>query len=106
MADVLLYQTMDGDFADCAVEALTKEHIPCFRTGTAWENLWYGRSLNSFSIFVRKADDYDRASHILIGLGADVDESPSLLKERIFLVFGFAAVVTAVVVALNWLQLS
>ena len=106
MADVLLYQTMDDDFADSAVEALRRAHIPCFRTGTAWENLWYGRRLNSFSIFVRNAEDYDRANHILIRLGADVEESPSLLKERIFLVLIVAIVVTAAFVALNCLQSS
>ena len=99
---MLLYQTADLEFATQAVEALRAADIPCFKTGTAWSNLWYGVGLDSIAIFIRDRRDGPRASEILIRLGAAPDAPPVGPRGPVLWAAIALALLSAVWVAVHW----
>ena len=102
MADVLLYQTGDEDFADRAVDALRGAGIDCLRAGSATGNLPYGKAIETISIFIRRARDYEEASRILITLGAVRDEpSAGRMSRTAWLLVG-CAILAAAAIVLYW----
>lgn len=101
MGDLLLYHTSDLDFAESAVDALHADRISCFKTGTAWSGLWYGRGLDSISIFIRHPTDYERASAVLVRLGAVQDAPRHLLRRPLTWVIVAAAIALSLWVGLN-----
>jgi hypothetical protein len=69
----LVYETTDTDFADRALEAMRKAHIPCY--------------------------DFSEANRILISLGA-VEERP--LPLRLIFALLLVAAILAISAALAW----
>lgn len=102
MADLLVYQTSDPDFADRAVSALSEAGVSCYRTGFGARNLnastgnWTDKQI---SIYVERQEDLQRANEILIGIGAVVDEPPSFPHRWWLLILVAAVTVLALVVA-------
>jgi hypothetical protein len=102
VADVLLYQTMDSEFAASAIEALRAADIACYKTGTSWTSLWYGKGLDAESIFIHRAGDYARANGILIALGAAVEEPVTWLRRPVIWLLLALIVLAAAFVASKW----
>ena len=106
MPDVLLYQTFDPDFAERAVEALTKAGIASRHSGTAFAALYSGQMGDlgrEVCVFIEHESDYCHANEILIKLGAAID-TPTKLPSRA-VVLGIAitlGIVIALLVASNW----
>ena len=104
MADLLLYQTSDPQFADRAVEALEVAGIPSYRTGSGYVEL--ARASRSslglgVCIFLRREEDYRRANEILIKLGAAIEGPPKLPSRRMLFLWAMVLTLLALVVAIN-----
>lgn len=103
MADVLVYETSDPDFADRAVETMTAAGISCYRTARGYADLRPGTYLGTeVCIFIRRDEDYSRANGILRDLGAATDEPLRLPSRRTLFLLVFVVTLLAVLVALNW----
>ena len=67
---VVVYETEDSDFADSAIEALSKANIDCYRTGGS---LHLGQSDPTVCIHVRDGADLRKTNEVLIRHGAVVE---------------------------------
>jgi len=65
----LLYQTTDGEFADRAIAELSGVGIRAFREGRGENEVFRGRGA-MINIYVEKDSDYQRASQVLLDIGA------------------------------------
>ena len=104
MADVLLYQTSDPQFADRAVEALEEAGIPSYRTGSGYADL--ARAPRSslglgVCVFLRREEDYRRANEILIKLGAATEGPPRLPSGRMLFVWVIVLTLLAIAIAVK-----
>ncbi len=105
MPDILIYQTSDPRFAERVVEALQQAEIPSYRTGSGYAELHAGLNQDSTAgvcIYVRKAEDYQRANELLIELGGAVQEPIAPPWARAIFILVAVALVLAAVVALDW----
>ena len=92
---MLIYETDDSDFADSAIEALTRAGIASYRTGGALP----GGSELTVCIHIRDANDFQRANEILIQQGAIVDSPPDVSPKLIVAGIIIGALLVAVIVA-------
>jgi hypothetical protein len=86
-----IYETTDPDFADRAIDALTRAGITAYRTGHGYSgNSAYpgkGFTEDQVCIYIDNESDFRPANDVLIKLGAVVDTPPKLPSRRvIFLV--------------------
>jgi hypothetical protein len=101
VADVLLYQTSDPEFANRAIEALSGDGIQCYRLGSGFVDIVPAirQDLGAgISIYLRHEEDRGKANAILIRLGGVIDE-PALLPTWVawvlYAVLGGVAIAAA-----------
>jgi hypothetical protein len=102
MADVLIYQTSDPEFADRAVEALREAGIDCHRRGQGVRRLnattgnWTDKQVY---IYVHREEDSRRANEILTHLGAVVDTPRRSPNRWLLFILATGLTVIALLVA-------
>jgi len=94
---VLIYETDDSDFADSAIEALTRAGIASYRTGGALPAPPISDS--TICIHIRDESDFRRANEILVEQGAVIDSpvqiSPKLIVAGIIIGVLLVAVIVS-----------
>ncbi len=94
----LLYRTTDAAFAQAAVDALIKRGIDAYATGsTDPARGSYAQAQPEYCVFLTKAADSERATRILVRLGAapTVPAAPSRAAPPRWLVWTVVLVVVA-----------
>ena len=101
MADILVYETSDPEFADEAIEKMQSAGVSCYRTGQGYSELGgpYRDLGNSICIYIRRQEDYRQANDILIKAGAVV-EKPIQFKIGKAALFVIGVVVAVILVIL------
>src|SRR5690242_12190413 len=104
MADLLIYQTSDPQFANRAVDALREAGIDSYSIGEGARelNATLGRWTDSqICIYIRQASEADsrRANEILVGLGGAMERPLRLPKPWLIVLIGAVLVVLGVLAA-------
>jgi hypothetical protein len=102
MANLLIYQTSDPDFAERAIDALREAGMECHRSGQGARRLssttgnWTDKQI---FIYIHREEAYQRANEVLIGLGAAVDKPLKTPNRWLLLILAAVLAVIALLVA-------